>query len=80
MASALSSWRRETRSILRRWLKTVFTMRRKSCSLQPRESTSLRVMRMTADCTLGGGLKTEGSTVKRYSTSYHAWMSTERMP
>ena len=34
--------------------------------------TALRVIRITALCTLGGGLKTEGSTVKRYSTLYHA--------
>ena len=80
IASAQRSWRRETRSIFLRWLKTVFTIRRKSCSSQPREETLLRVMRMTADCTLGGGLKTDGSTVKRYSTSYHAWIRTERMP
>ena len=35
---------------------------------------------MTALLTLGGGLKTFSPTVKRYSISYHACNSTERMP
>ena len=70
----------DTRSILRRWLNTVFTTRRKSCSSQPRSVTSLRVIRITALCTLGGGLNTPGSTWKRYYTWYQALISTERMP
>ena len=43
----------DTRNILRRWLKTVLTMRLNNCSSQPNCCTSLRTMRMTALCTLG---------------------------
>ena len=35
---------------------------------------------MTALLTFGGGLNTVSLTVKRYSMSYHACRSTERMP
>lgn len=52
----------------------------KQFSSQPRSVTLLRVMRITALFTFGGGLNTFSSTVKRYSTSYHAWMSTLRIP
>lgn len=62
MAVWLKSWRKETRSILRRWLKTVFTTRLKRASSQSRRSVALRVMRMTALLTLGGGLNTFSST------------------
>lgn len=68
------------RIILRRIVKTVLTMRRNSFSSQPSSALLLRVKRMTALFTLGGGLKTFSSTVKRYSTSYHACINTLSTP
>ena len=80
LTSPLNICLSETRSILRRWLKTVFTTRLKSFSSHPRSVTLFLVMRMTADFTFGGGLKTVSSTVKRYSVSYHACIMTDRIP
>ena len=70
----------EPRIILRRWLKLVFTTRRSRRSSQPQSVRPLRVRRTTALFTFGGGLNTPGSTVKRYSTSYHSCISTLNMP
>ena len=53
-------------------VKVVFTTCLKSFSLQPNSMVSLRVMRITALFTLGGGLNTCSLTVKRYSTWYQA--------
>ena len=62
----------ELRSVLRRWLKVVFTTCLNRRSSHPSSCVSLRVMRMTALFTLGGGLNTFSWTVKRYSTRYRA--------
>ena len=48
----------ELRNVLRRWLKVVFTTCLNSFSSHPSSLVSLRVMRMTALFTFGGGLKT----------------------
>ena len=58
----------ELRNVLRRWLNVVFTICLNSFSLHPKSFTSLRVMRITALFTFGGGLNTCSSTVNRYST------------
>ena len=71
---------KELRSVLRRWPKAVLTTVLNRRSSQPRETRELRVSLITPLFTLGGGVKTPSSTVKRYSQSYHAWSSTERMP
>ena len=68
-----------TRSILRRWLNTVFTTRRNNCQSQPMEVRELRVMRITADFTFGGGLNTVSSTVNKHSVSYHACSQVQRL-
>ena len=58
--------------VLRRWLNVVFTMSLNNFSLHPSSVVSLRVIRMTALFTLGGGLNTCSCTVNRYSTLYQA--------
>ncbi len=71
---------RELRNVLRRWPKAVFTTVLNSFSSQPNVVRLLRVKRITADWTLGGGLKAPEPTVNRYSMSYQAWRNTDRMP
>ncbi len=62
----------ELRIVLRRCPKAVFTTDLNSRSSHPRSVTLLRTILITPLLTLGGGLNTFSSTVKRYSTSYHA--------
>ena len=57
------------RTILRRWLKVDFTMALNSFSSQASCLVLLRVKRITADFTFGGGVKALGSTVNKYSIS-----------
>lgn len=66
--------------VLRRWLNVVFTMSLNNFSLHPSSVVSLRVIRMTALFTLGGGLNTCSCTVNRYSTLYQACIRILRMP
>ena len=66
--------------VLRLMLKQVLTTLLKRTSSQPRAVLSLRFILITAERTFGGGLNEPGSTVNRYSMSYHACSSTERMP
>ena len=67
----------ELRSVLRRWLKVVFTTCLNRRSSHPRSCVSLRLMRMTALFTLGGGLNTfspyvllPGPAAMRSATSF----------
>ena len=66
--------------VLRLMLKQVLTTALKSFSSQPRDVRSLRLIRITAERTFGGGVNEPGSTLNRYSMSYQACSSTERMP
>lgn len=82
MAAGMAARRgaRELRSVLRRMEKACFTTFLKSAGSQPRSVRSLRVSLRTPLRTLGGGVNTNGSTVNRYSQSYQACSSTDRMP
>ena len=81
MGSALSKMEEiEFLKVLRRWLNVVFTMSLNNFSLHPSSVVSLRVIRMTALFTLGGGLNTCSCTVNRYSTLYQACIRILRMP
>ena len=71
---------RALRRVLRRWLKAVLTVWRKSFSSQQSSVLELRLSLITAERTFGGGAKAPGSTEQMYSMSYHAWSSTESMP
>lgn len=58
MISGLSSERNELRKVFLRWLNDCFTMVTKSFSSHPKSVVALRLILMTADFTLGGGLNT----------------------
>ena len=79
-ALARISGLRELRSVLRLWLKPVFTTVLNKASSHPSSVRSFLISLITADFTFGGGLNAPSPTVKRYSMSYQACRSTERIP
>src|SRR5690606_14168281 len=57
------------RNVFLRWLKADFTIVKKNFSLQGKVLLFLRIIRITPDFTLGGGVNTCSETVNKYSVS-----------
>src|SRR5210317_1928815 len=57
------------RNVFLLWLNAVFTTFLNNSSFTGKLYLVFRIMRMTPESTFGGGLKTDGGTVNKYSTS-----------
>lgn len=79
-ACAVTSCLNEFLKVFLRWLNPVFTTVLNSISSHPNSVLAFLRSLITADFTFGGGLNAPSLTVNRYSISYHACRSTERMP